>query len=250
LILAVLLRRWRPLMIGAAVGGLIGWATGRAISPVYQVAVDIEFESRAGTTAQASVVAEAVAAVLRDSGVLSDLRQTSGVSVRSITVQPSSPSTVTITLQGYGEAAPVQRAAGRAVELALAATDTGLSRARASFSTGAPEAAAGGWQALLPLAEVMFGVGLDRGRQQGRIDQQVAGRLPAPILNAVRPWYDTSVHAVGDGTPAVLVRRQSMLAGLLIGMGLAIMLITLGPALSRLRDERVERPSRLGSTPA
>lgn len=237
--LHALMRRSHWIVLAAVLGTAIGRTAMRAVTPVYQATATLSLKN-ASTSVQAMVTSASVEAVLRDRDVAADVGESSGVQIRRMWAQPADVNEVVVFVQAYGDAARVRNAAKVAASRAASwLNDNGADRARGLFAalSGLPTDR---WQLLQSTADAVFGVGVETGRRQGRIDEQVSARVPAPIIATANSWYDVPVRLAGDPSPAVLMRQRFMLAGFLIGTGIGLFFFACRLALARLRAEPVD----------
>lgn len=207
--------RTRWIVFGAVTGLAIGSVTGRAVGPIYESRAPIAFDSAGATLTQASEISEAITAVLKLSDFEGTIERESGVTVRRLSVFPASSETVAIAVQASGDSVSVQDAAGNAVR-----------------------------RACLVLGEAAkVRTGADGDSLWDRIEREVAVRLPAPIRNTVRPWYEVTLQPL-QPSPAAAITRRPALGGLLVGVGLAILGVLVETQWSRFRS--LQRPKLKG----
>jgi hypothetical protein len=196
--------------IGALAGLGGGFAAAHALQPLYESVARVEFDAVGGGSNQSREVSEALGAIFRAPGVADSLENgASNVTVQTLVVTPANRNAVAITVQAYGPREAIQevtdRAARRAAELAVAA---GAARDREGSP---PPDQSSGWRA---------------------IEREVAGHVPAPIRDTVRPWYEVALRPQRAGEP-VAVGRRTVVGGLLIGIGSAIMAVFIESRIAR-----------------
>ncbi len=225
--------------LAGVVGFGVGAIAARTLIPAYQSSADVEFLNEvSNNTVQMYVASASIEAVLKTGAFVAEIERTHGIRLRRVWALPSGFDAVTVFVQGYGDPDRVSAAARTAAERAAASlVDTGFGRARDDFTARASRTPAGGWSSLLPAVEALFNAGLEGGRRQGRIDQQVADRVPAPIIKAARQWDDVPIRGVGAPSGPTLMKQRFALAGLLIGVGLAVLFFASLAAVARLRVE-------------
>lgn len=175
-------RNW--IVTAAAAGVLIGWLVDRAVGPLYESRVQLTFDSDDTGLNQASEVSAAVAAAFSLFDVKGTIERESALRMRQLAVVPDGRGAVAIELQAYGDRSRVQAAAGRAA--------------------------------------IQARVLLSDASARTRIEQGVAERLPSPVRNTVRPWYEVTLRPQGPSS-ATAIRRRPALGGLLVGAGLAML---------------------------
>lgn len=235
MVLAVFVRRWWWIGLGGALGILIGLYGSRAIPPLFESQVPFTVEREPRILAQGAVVAAAIDAVARNHAIVPELNRVARLPLRRIRTVTIDRDTVAVLVQGYGADAVQQAAQEVADRVTFALSDSGPARDRASFvERGVDARSDGSPGGLRSFVSDIFAAGVTRGRAQGRVDQQVLDRVPAPIIQTTRPWSEVKVHA-GAPSPSRLIRRQFVLAGFFGGSGVAITLLAFGIGVGRLR---------------
>lgn len=227
----------------------LGWAAARDVAPVFQSNATVTFQNERQNLVQVTVMWASVDAVLRNPVFVADIERLAGLRLRRVWAQPAGFNAVTVSVQGYGDPARVSAASRAAAERAASQlSDTGLNTARGVFASRSSGLPTDRWETLLSTADAVFGIGLETGRRQGRVDQEVVNRVPGPIVATARPWYDVPLAVAGDPSPPQLMRQRFVLAGFLIGIGLAILFSASIVALARFRAEPMDPPGAPAST--
>jgi hypothetical protein len=198
----VILDALRRHIVAVAITALCGFAAGALaavrIPDVYESSVTFTVHVARSEGAQASVMAAAIEAMLKEPEMRALIEHVAGRPLRQVAVVTAGRQAVELDVQGYG--APAVHDVARLIAATL------------------PTALATEDQAA-----------------RARITGQVNASMPQVVSSLAQPWYEVPLSVDQDPAPPRLLPQHPALGGLFAGAGGALVAIAGGARVSRRR---------------